>query len=163
MRPAADYEERFVEAPLKVSASKDATTGVENPGMLLRRLPPGPVAAISRFPSTMADLNSIVNAAAGMGQIVASGEWALAIVTRNALRFARGRDQKRALNSLLVELETEAGPVPSHIFEIVIGQDKRLHLRFLEQRLRASRSGGKVLVTRVVNGIRDSTGLSVIG
>jgi hypothetical protein len=83
------------------------------------------------------------------------GEWALAIVTRNALRFARGTEQERALNSLLAELETQAGPVPSHIPEIVIGQDERLPLRFLEQGLRASRCVAKVLVTRVLNGIRQ--------
>ena len=163
MKPTADYEERLLEALLEVSAFKDATTGLQNRGMLLRRLPPGPVAAISRFPSTMADLNSIVNAAAGMGQIVASGEWALAIVTRNALRFVRGTEQERALNGLLAE-ERQASPASSRPPEIVIGQDERLPLRFLEQGLRASRSVAKVLVTRLFNGIRQQgSGAKVSG
>jgi len=157
VRPGPDYEEKLLDALLDIAALRDALTGPENRGMLLRHLPVGPVSAIARYPAPTADLNSIVTMAAGMGQLVDSGEWALAIVTRNALRFARGIEPGRALEALLAELETRvAREVPAPVPEIVIGQDERLHISFLERGLEASKSVAKVLVTRVINGIRQT-------
>jgi hypothetical protein len=131
--------------------------------MLLRHLPDGPVSAIPSFPAPLADLNGIVTHADGMGQLLDSGEWALAIVTRNALRFARGDESGRALEVLLAELETRATrAAPFPVPEIVVGRDERLPVHFLERGLGASRSVAKVLVTRVFNGVRQSGNASLV-
>ena len=70
-----------------------------------------------------------------------------------------------ALAALLAELETAATPEgPASIPEIVIGQDERLPIRFLEQGLAASRSVAKLLVTRVLNGkMQTGSGSRVTG
>jgi endonuclease G len=153
MGPEPDYHYKLLDALLDVPALNDPLAGPANRTILLHRLPAGPVAAIPRYPAPMTDLNSIVTHAAGMGQLLDSGEWALAIVTRNASRFARGTEPGRALAALLAELETHATTPPqAPIPEIVIGQDERLPIRFLERGLEVSRSVAKVLVTRVFNG-----------
>src|SRR4051794_22721028 len=152
MGPGPDYHDKLLDALLAVPAFNDPLAGPANRTVLLNRLPAGPVAAIPRYPAPMTDLNSIVAHAAGMGQLLDSGEWALAIVTRNALRFARGAEPGKVLAALLAELETSATPQPAPIPEIVIGQDERLPIRFLERGLEVSRSVAKVLVTRVLNG-----------
>ena len=153
MGPEPDYHDKLLDALLDVPALNDPLAGPANRTMLLQRLPVGPVAVIPRYPAPMTDLHSIVAHAAGMGQLLGSGEWALAVVTRNALRFARGAQTGRLLAALLAELETRATPPPqAPIPEIVIGQDERLPVRFLERGLQVSRSVAKVLVTRVFNG-----------
>ena len=117
MGPEPAYHDKLLDALLDVPAFNDPLAGPANRAMLLHRLPAGPVAAIPRYPAPMTDLNSIVTHAAGMGQLLDSGEWALAIVTRNASRFARGTEPGRALASLLAELESRSdaatpGPDP---------------------------------------------------
>jgi V8-like Glu-specific endopeptidase len=69
------------------------------------------------------------------------------------------------LTELLAELETDATPHPSAtIPEIVIGQDERLPIRFLERGIEVSRSVAKVLVTRVMGGVtQTSSGSRVSG
>ena len=115
MSLSPDYQDKLLDALLDVPAFNDPLAGPTNRGMLLHRLPRGPVAAVPRYPAPMSDLNSIVTAAAGMGQLLDSGEWALAIVTRNALRFARGIEPGKLLTELLAELETAATPQPWHL------------------------------------------------
>ena len=157
MGPGADYQDKLLNALLDVPAFNDPIGGSANRTMLLHRLPKGPVAAIPRYTAPMTDLNGIVTAAAGMGQLLDSGEWVLTIVTRNALRFAQSIEPGRVLAALLAELETCAMPQPpAPIPEIVIGQDQRLPIRFLERGLEASRSIAKVLVTRVIGGVTQT-------
>jgi V8-like Glu-specific endopeptidase len=165
MGPDPDYHDKLLDVLLDVTAFNDPLAGLANRTMLLHRLPAGPVAAIPRYPAPITDLNSIVTHAAGMGQLLDSGEWALAIVTRNASRFARGTDAERALAALLAELETRAAPPPqATIPEIVIGQDERLPVRFLGRGLEASLSVAKILVTRVLNGkLETGSGSRVSG
>jgi V8-like Glu-specific endopeptidase len=163
MSPGPHYEERLLDALLAIPGLYDPTMGQANRRMLLRYLPDEPVAAIPSFPAPLADLNAIVTHAAGMGQLLDSGEWALAIVTRNALRFARGGEPGRALELLLAEFDTRATrAAPLLVPEIVIGQDERLPVHFLERGLEASRSVAKVLVTRVLNGVRQRGNASLV-
>ncbi len=80
--------------------------------MLLRHLPKGPVSAIQRSSAPLTDLNNIVVNIEGLGRLTESGEWALAILARDALRFASGTDLARQLDQLAeakrAELEEKA-------------------------------------------------------
>ena len=164
MGPGPDFHERLLDALLDIPALSDETTGPPSRTMLLLRLPAGPTAAIARYPAPLADLNSIVRNAAGMGQLLDSGEWAVAIVTRNALRFARGAKAEKLLTALLAELEISATLQPAPIPEIVIGQDERLPIRFLERGMEASRSVAKVIINRILAGkVQSASGGRVSG
>jgi V8-like Glu-specific endopeptidase len=163
MGPGPDYSEKLLEALLDIPAFNDPVAGMANRTMLLRRLPKDPVATVTRYAAPLTDLDSIVMNADGWRQLLQSGEWALAIVTRNALPFARGTDAESVLTALLAELETGATPEPpAPIPEIVIGQDERLPVRFLEQGIEVSKSVAKILVTRVIHGVRQSGSGSLV-
>jgi endonuclease G, mitochondrial len=154
--PGTDYQEKLLDALLDVPALNDPLAGLANRTMLLFRLPKEPVAAISRYQAPLTDLSNIVSAVSGMGQLLDTGEWAIGIVTRNALRLARGTELAKALAALLAEMETIATPPPAPIPEVVIGQDERLPISFLERAMDSARSVAKVLVTRVFNGVKQS-------
>jgi endonuclease G len=150
--PDQRYQDRLLEILLSLPAFGKS----DNRDFLLRRLPAGPVGAISRSNSPSADLNNIIEAAAGMGQLTGSGEWALAIVTRNALQLSQGSEPGKALEALLGELETQLTRTPlPPIPEIVIGPDTRLPVNFLAQGLVASKAVAKVFVPRVIRGVRQ--------
>ena len=68
----------------------DQLNNQDNRHLLLRGLSKGPVRTISRSSAMMADLNNILNAAEAWGQIKSSGEWALVMIAKNALRFVKG-------------------------------------------------------------------------
>lgn len=149
-QPSSDFSDKLLDILLTIPALNNSA----NRDILLRNLPRGPVSAISRSAAPMADLHSIISNAEALGQLSHSGEWALAIVARNALRFARETQAGRELEILLAELEilpsdTHVAPIE----EVVIGQDERVPISFLEQGLLAARAVAKVLVPRIINGV----------
>ncbi len=152
----SDFRDRLLDTLLKIPALNNQ----DNRNLLLRNLPLSPVSAISRSGAFMADLNNITSAVETWGQLD-SGEWALVILTKNALRFAKGTQQGRDLEALLAELETLKvrdipllTPLEVPIEEVLIWhQDERLPVSFLEKGLVASKAVAKVIVPRVVNGI----------
>ncbi len=149
-RLSADFSDRLLDILLEIPAFQNQ----DNRNMLLRHLPKGPVSAIQRNSAPLADLNNIVVAAEGWGRLTDSGEWALAIIARDALRFSKGTDLARKIDELLAELET----LPSEndlqaIPEIVIGRDERLPVDFLEKGLIASKAVARVLVPRIISGM----------
>lgn len=150
--PTDDFNEKLLNILLDIPAFSDK----DNRDALLFHLPKGPVAAINRSNAPLTDLNNIITAVNSWGQLAERGEWGLVVIARNALRFARGTQPGKNLEALLSELET----LPSindltPLHEIVIGQDERLPVSFMERGLKASRSVGKVVVPRVLNGNRE--------
>ncbi len=150
IQPSSDFGDNLLDILLVIPAFENQ----DNRNVLLRNLPPGPVSALSRPTARLADLHNIISAAESWGQLEHSGEWALAIVARNALRFATGTQAGRELEALLAELETlpptnDLDPIE----EIVIGQDERILSSFLERGLLAAKAVAKVLVPRVVHGV----------
>lgn len=129
----------------------------ENRDFLLRNLPRGAVGTINRSNAFVPDLNKIINAVESFGQLD-SGEWALVVLTKNALMITKGTEHYRVLENLLAELETFSTvtilePIPLKLLdEVVIGVDERLPVSFLERGLIASKAVAKVLVPRVIDG-----------
>jgi endonuclease G, mitochondrial len=152
----SDFRDNLLDTLLEIPALRNQ----ENRDLLLRNLPPGPVSAISRSSAFIADLNNITSAVEAWGQLN-SGEWALVVLTKNALRFAKGTQQGRDLETLLGELETLTlrdipllTPLEVPIEEVLIWQqDERLPVNFLERGLTASKAVAKVIVPRVLNGV----------
>lgn len=72
-------------------------------GLLLRNLPAGPVTTINRSGAPMADLSSIVNIVTSWGRLE-NGEWALAVIAKNALLLVQGTEPGDKLESWLLEL-----------------------------------------------------------
>lgn len=159
---SSNFRDKLLDSLLEMPALRTQ----ENRDLLLRNLPLGPVSTIGRSSAFMADLNNITIAVEAWGQLD-SGEWALVVLTKNALRFTKGTQQGRDLETLLGELETLIVadipllmPLEVPIEEVLIWQqDERLPVSFLEQGLIASKSVAKVMVPRVVNGI-PSSGIS---
>jgi len=155
----SDFRDKLFNTLLKIRTLNNQ----ENRDLLLRNLPPAPVSAISRSNVFMADLNNITSAVEAWGQLD-SGEWALVILTKNALLFAKGTQQGRDLEALLAELETLKvtdisllTPLKVPIEEVLIWQqDERLPVSFLERGLTASKAVAKVVVPCVLNGIFSS-------
>jgi endonuclease G len=153
--PDRDFKDRLFDPLLSLPALDNP----DNRSFLLRHLPAGPVAAIGRNTAKLPDLHNIIEAAAAMGQLVDTGEWALAIVTRNALQLARGTEPGKKLEALLGDLEAQpTGISPAPIPEIVIGPDERLPISFLQRGLTATRAVVKVCVRRVRGGHREVVG-----
>jgi V8-like Glu-specific endopeptidase len=152
IRLGPDFDDKLLDVLLGLPALNDQA----NRSFLLRHLPEGPVTTIERYNAKLADLHKIIEAAAAMGQLTDSGEWALTIVTRNALKLARGTEPGRQLEVLLGELETQQTKTPlPPIQEVIIGPDERLPISFLERGLLASRSVAKLLVPQVIGGRRQ--------
>lgn len=151
-----DFRDNLLDILLQIPALSDQN----NRDLLLRNLPPGPVSSIRRSSTFIADLNNIISAVEAWGQLN-SGEWALVVLTKNALLFAKGTQQGRDLETLLGELETMIfvgvpllEPLKVHIEEVLIWQkDERLPTNFLERGLAASKAVAKVIVPRVLNGV----------
>ncbi len=160
LKLSTDFSDKLRDILLGIPALEER----DNRTQLLRGLPRGPVSAINRSNALMADINNIIDSAEGWGQLADSGEWALVIVARNALRFSKGVEHGAKIEALLSELET----LPSDkdlpaIPEVVIGQDERLSIHFLEKGLIASKSVAKVIIPRVVNGIPQDGKVSGTG
>jgi hypothetical protein len=154
VKPTPQFRDRLFQALLGVPAFNVP----DNRDLLVRRLPGGPVAAIGRSSAKAADLNNIIEAAAAMGQLANSGEWALVIVAQNALDLTRGTEPGQVLEILLGELETRStkASLGTHP-EIVIGRDERLPITFLTAGLAVSKSVAKVLVPRVIDGVQHES------
>jgi GUN4-like len=103
-----DFRDKLFDTLLEISALRNQ----ENRDLLLRNLPPRPVSLISRSSAPMADLNNITIAVETWGKLD-SGEWALVVLTKNALRFAKGTQQGRELEALLLELVVVESPKAS--------------------------------------------------
>ncbi len=151
-KPGSDFKDRLFEILRAMPPMDDPA----NRKLLARGLPPGPVGAIDFYSTKHASLYSIVEAADGMGQLIDSGVWALVIVARNALIFAQGTEPGAQIQAMLAELETrqspdELAPIP----EVIIGEDQKLPIRFLEMGLAAAKSVAKVLVPRIIGGVRQ--------
>jgi hypothetical protein len=100
-RPGPDFKDKLLDVLLEIPAFKQES----NRDFLVRHLPKGPVAAMSRHrDNQLADLSSIVDTAHGMGQLLDSDQWAIVVVARDAVRFARGTEWERALEELLGDL-----------------------------------------------------------
>ncbi len=143
--------DRLVGIFLSVPSLRD---NKKNRGMLLKGLPSNPASLIPRDDAPMTDLNNIVNDVENWGQLD-SGEWGLAVLIQNALRFTKGTRQDRDLRKLLNEFEIELSDIhlsPIEEQEIVIGQDERLSIDFFNRALKASKAVSKVLVHRIKNG-----------
>ncbi len=130
----------------------DQLSEKENRDLLLRGLPPGPVHTIKRSTSMLADLNKIIAAAESWRQLKQSGEWALVIVAKNALRFGRGTQLGNEIETLLAESETAPPEELKVVEEIVIGRDERLPVNFLRAGQIAAQSVAKVFVPRIIDG-----------
>jgi len=144
-----DFHDRLLDILLDIPALQEQ----DNRNLLLRHLPRIPVSGINRSSAPLVDLHNIQQAVTSWGQLD-SGEWALVILAKNALRFAQGTEQGRALQALLAELETQ--PITgalSVIKEIVIGRDERLPLAFLKQGLGASLAVAKLVVPCIIGGV----------
>jgi hypothetical protein len=102
-----DFRDKLFDTLLEISALRNQ----ENRDLLLRNLPSNCVSLISRSSAPMADLNNITIAVEAWGKLD-SGEWALVVLTKNALRFAKGTQQGRDLEALLAELVVVKSPVP---------------------------------------------------
>jgi V8-like Glu-specific endopeptidase len=149
LKPSPDFSKKLLEILLTIDALNDQ----DNRSMLLQNLPQRPVSTIHRSQALLTDLNNIIRAVESWGQLKYSDEWAVAIVARNALRFATETQPGREIEALLAELE----PWPSDtllapIEEIVIGQDERIPASFLERGLLAGKAVAKVLVPQLVDG-----------
>jgi hypothetical protein len=107
-----------------------------------------------RLDSKLADLQLIVDSAAGMGRLSPSGEWALVLVARNALPLADGTQAGDDLKELLRDFGAERElPTISPLPEIVLGEDTRLPISFLERGLSAARAVARIMVRRVVGNL----------
>ncbi|MEA5604809.1 serine protease [Nostoc sp. UHCC 0252] len=151
------FRNNLLETLLKIPALSNP----DNRNLLLLNLPPSPVSAINRSNTFIADLHNIISAVEGWGQLN-SGEWALVVLTKNALQyFAKGTELGRDLETLLGELETMTfvgipllEPLEVPIEEVLVWQqDERLPTHFLERGLAASRAVAKVIVPCVLNGV----------
>jgi endonuclease G, mitochondrial len=149
----SEFADRLLDILLEMIELQD----YDNRTMLIRHLPPKPVKFVKRSMSMATDINNIVVSAEAWGQLVDSGEWALVIVARNALRFARGTPQGREIQSLLssIEISTSNKDILP-VKEVVVGQDERLPVSFLEKGLEVSRSVARVLVPCVFDGVHNN-------
>jgi V8-like Glu-specific endopeptidase len=155
-----NFGDRLLDVLLEIPAMQNQ----QNRDMLLRNLPKGPANSIPRDSAPLTDLNNIIAATEGWGQLIDSGEWALVIIARNALIFAKGTDLGRKIDALLANIETlpksiSQEPLP----EIVIGRDERLPVDFLKKGLIASKSVARVLVPRIFNGVVQNQSASGTG
>ena len=105
-QPDQDFGDRLLDRLLQIPALDD----YDGRTSLLRGLPREAVGGIRRDPARIPDLNNIVTAAEGWGQL-ASGQWPLVIIAQNALRLARGIQPGAALDALLAEVEGKSRPV----------------------------------------------------
>ncbi|MBD2616132.1 GUN4 domain-containing protein [Nostoc punctiforme FACHB-252] len=102
-----DFRDKLFNTLLKISGLFNQ----ENRDLLLRNFPPNCVSLINRSSAPMVDLHNITTAVEAWGQLN-SGEWALVVLIQNALLFAKGTQQGRELEALLVELESPEASFP---------------------------------------------------
>lgn len=93
-----DFSDRLFEILKNIPAMGN----IENRNILLNGIPLGPRGALNRSNAITADLYNIVDSARGWGKVEPSGEWALVIIAKNALKhYAEGVEQGEELKALL--------------------------------------------------------------
>ena len=97
---SSDFGDKLFEILAKINALQN----LGNRNRLLHGLPPKPVAAIPHNDAWGTHLYNIVEAAAGWGQL-ASGEWPLVIIAKNAFSFVEETQLGLQLEALLAELD----------------------------------------------------------
>ncbi len=99
----------FANTLLDILLQVPALTDPDNRERLLRDLPSGPVGTLRRSPAWQTDVEAIVTAVAGWGQL-ASGAWALVVLAENALRLCQGLRSGVALEVLLATVTEKPKP-----------------------------------------------------
>lgn len=152
LRLPEDFHKRLREILLAIPLFNEH----ENRNQLLEDLPSNAVATINRSNTPVTDLYNITKAAKSWGQLD-SGEWALVVVTKNAIPFVKGTQPGRSLEGLLAELETSnnLAPLSSELIKetLVWTQDERLPIDFLIKGSIAAKSVARVQVPRIIDGV----------